>query len=40
VRQRGPVTFFPIQRCGHNEIFEVGGNHLWAAIQDFTMNLG
>ncbi len=39
-RQRGPVTFFPIQGCGHNEIFEVGGNHLWTAIQDFTMSLG
>ena len=39
-RQRGPVTIFPIQGCGHNEIFEVGGNHLWTAIQDFTMSLG
>ena len=38
-RQRGPVTFFPMQGCGHNEIFEVGGNQLWTAIQDFTMNL-
>jgi uncharacterized protein len=35
-RQRGPVTFFPMQGCGHNEIFEVGGNQLWTAIQDFT----
>ncbi len=38
-RQRGPMTFFPIHGCGHNELFEVGGNHLWTAIQDFTMNL-
>ena len=38
-RQRGPVTFFPIRGCGHNEIFEVGGNHLWTVILDFTMNL-
>ena len=38
-RQRGPVTFFPIQGCGHNELFEVGGNTLWTAIRNFTTSL-
>ena len=38
-RLHNPVTFFPIQGCGHNEIFEVGGNQLWTTIQNFTMNL-
>ncbi len=37
--QRGPVTFLPIGGCGHNELFEVGGYALWAAIWDFTTNL-
>ena len=38
-RQRGPVTFLPIAGCGHNELFEVGGNTLWTAIRHFTTNL-
>lgn len=38
-RQRGPVTFLPIGGCGHNELFEVGGNALWTAIRHFTTSL-
>ena len=38
-RQRGPVTFLPINGCGHNELFEVGGTALWTQIRNFTTSL-
>jgi fermentation-respiration switch protein FrsA (DUF1100 family) len=38
-RLLGPVTFLPIAGCGHNELFEVGGNALWTAIRHFTTKL-
>ena len=38
-RDGGPVTFFPIQGGGHNDLFEVGGNDLRARIRDFIMSL-
>lgn len=38
-RPGNPVTFLPIEGCGHNQLFEVGGNALWTAIRHFTKNL-
>ncbi len=33
------VTFFPIQRGGHNDLLEVGSHHLRTGIVNFTMTL-
>src|SRR3989442_11318757 len=38
-RQRGPVTFLPIQECSHNGIFEASSGCVWTAIKDFLSNL-
>ena len=38
-RQRGPVTFLPLQRCSHNGIFEASRGCVWTAIKDFSTNL-
>ena len=38
-RQRGPVTFLPIQGCSHNGIFEASRGCVWTAIKDFSSNL-
>jgi fermentation-respiration switch protein FrsA (DUF1100 family) len=35
----GPVTLFPIQGGGHNDILEVGSNNLRTGIRNFAMNL-
>ena len=36
---RVPVTFFPLEGCGHNDIFEVRGNVLGSAIQAFRESI-
>jgi pimeloyl-ACP methyl ester carboxylesterase len=36
---RRPVTFLPIQGCGHNGIFEASRGSVWRAIKDFSSNL-
>lgn len=38
-RQRSPVTFLPIQECGHNGIFEASRGYVWTAVKDFSSNL-
>jgi uncharacterized protein len=38
-RPRRPVTFLPIQGCGHNGIFEANRGCVWTAIKDFLSNL-
>jgi pimeloyl-ACP methyl ester carboxylesterase len=35
----GSVTFFPIQRGGHNDLLEVGSHRLRTGIVNFTMTL-
>ena len=38
-RQRGPVTFLPIEGGSHNGIFEASRGCVWTAIKDFSSNL-
>jgi fermentation-respiration switch protein FrsA (DUF1100 family) len=38
-RQRGPMTFLPIQGCSHNGIFEASRGCVWTAIKDFSSYL-
>jgi pimeloyl-ACP methyl ester carboxylesterase len=35
-RQHSPLTFLPIQGCGHNGIFEARRGRVWTAIKDFS----